>query len=119
MATRNAKIDGPTNDGVFVASWTGLLNGDTGVGIGMGKFPDKTVQAVGPFGTAGAVTIEGSNDGGTTWGVLHDPQGVDISIGDTQPIVIAESPLLMRPDVTAGDGATNIKVYIVGVARGV
>ncbi len=117
MATRDAIIDGPTNDGVFVASWTGLLNTDTGVGIGMAKFPDKTVQVVGPFGTGGTVTIEGSNDGGTTWGVLHDPQGVDIAIQDSLPIVIAESPLLMRPDVSAGDGSTNCKVYIVGVAR--
>lgn len=119
MAVRAAVLTGPTNDAVLTVAWTGLLNGDTGAPVEIAKYPDKTIQVVGDFGTGGTITMEGSNDGGTTWGVLHDPQGADFAIQNNEPQVIAESPLQLRPDVSAGNGSTDLDVYVVAIAKGV
>jgi hypothetical protein len=117
MAVRPINFSGPTNESVIEASWDTMLNGDTGAGVKIAKYPDKTVQVVGTFGVGGTVAVQGSNDG-TTWGDCHDPQGTAIAIQDNEPVVIAESPLYLRPNVTAGDGSTDVDVYIVAVAKG-
>jgi hypothetical protein len=117
MAVIAVQHDGPTNDGLVIPLWQTMLNGDTGSGVKIGRYPDKTVQVVGTFGVGGTVAIEGSNDG-TNWGALHDPQGTAIAIQDLEPILIAESPLYIRPNVTAGTGSTDLDVYIVAVAKG-
>ncbi len=97
--------------------WENLVNGDTGAPVLVARYPDKTVQVIGTFGSGGDVDIDGSPDN-TTWGQLTDPQGTVISIQDNLPLVIAESPLWIRPEVTAGDGTTDLDVTIIAVARG-
>ncbi len=120
MATRAVTFNGPTNESVVVASWTGLLNGDDGSLIRLGKWADKTVQVLGTVGVGGVVQIQGRNLTGGAWGQCHDPQGTLIAIAgdDNDPIVIAESPLEMRPFISAGDGTTDLDVHIVTVAKG-
>lgn len=112
MATRPATITYPGQN-VRVA-WDTLTEADEGVGVAIADYSDKTVQVVGSFGTGGSVAIEGSNDGGTTWSALHDPQGTVIAITAAGMELIAENPLLIRPNITAGT-TVDVDVFINGV----
>lgn len=105
------------DDRCIVITWSGLLTTDLGEAAQMGRFYDLTVQVIGTFGSGGTVQIKGSNDGGTTWGRLHDRQGVLISIGDSNPIALQDAPALIRPDIISGDGTTSLKVAIAGAIR--
>ncbi len=115
------------DDGVLKITWAGLLDNDTGAPVRVGRYADKTAQVIQvAAGSADTVALQGSQDGGTTWGDLHDPQGdlFDASgnfngaatIND--PVVISESPLELRPIITAGDSATNITVIVTMPTRG-
>ncbi len=112
------------DDGVVKITWAGLRNGDTGVWVKSARFADKTVQViVVAAGSGDAVTMEGSPDGGTTVGDLHDAQGallVTELVGATisDPEIIAESPESIRPHITAGDGTTDLTVVVTAPSRG-
>ncbi len=95
--------------------WEGMTNGDTGAPVNLPRYPDKTVQVVGTFGTGGDVDLDGSPDN-TTWGALSDLQGDVISIGDNIPVLIAENTEWIRPEV-AGDATTDLDVTIIAVVR--
>lgn len=85
-----------------------LTNGDpdgTPIGPNHADYADRNVQALGTFGGA-AVAIQGSNDGGTTWYTLDDPQGTDLSFAAAGGKAISEVPLLMRPSLTGGAGSS-------------
>lgn len=77
------------------------------------QWADRSVQVLGTFGTGGTLTIEGSNDGGTTWATLSDPQGNALAIQTAKLEAITEICELVRPRVTAGDGGTDLDVYFV------
>lgn len=93
-------------------SWTGLLNGDDGEAVELGAFRDRSVQVVGVPGVGGSVRIEGSNDGGTTFHALNDPQGNALDITTLKIEQLLEITHLIRPRVTAGDGSTNLAVHL-------
>lgn len=112
MAVRTATVTyapNGTNGALYV--WTGLLLNDTGSPIEGVDFADRTVQIGGTFSTGGSVTLEGSNDG-TTYFPLTDPQGNAITKTAAALEVIEEGPRYIRPNVTAGDGSTNLTVTI-------
>lgn len=76
-------------------------------------YADRNVQVFGTFGAAGNLRVEGSNDDGTTYAVLSDPQGNALNIGAAKVEAITENTLLTRPFVSAGDGTTDLDVSIV------
>lgn len=85
----------------------------TGTPISAAEFADVSIQAVGTFGSGGSVAMEGSNDGGTTWGALNDPFGTTIALTASGALSqVNEIAELLRPHVTAGDGTTDIDVYV-------
>lgn len=92
-------------------SWT-LANGDTGKPVYVGDLPEKTVQILGTFGAGGSVQIEGSSDGGTTWVILANRGGGNIVRTAAAIDLIAQTPLLIRANVTAGDGTTALTVIV-------
>lgn len=100
------------------AKWTplaydaGTSTGDVGSALNMADFPDRSVQVLGPFGSGGSVTIQGSNDDGTTWATLRDPQGNNLTFTSAGLKAILELPQYIRPAVTAGDAATAIEVFV-------
>ena len=98
------------------SSWMTMLQGDDGLPIGNAQFTDRSVQAVGTWGGA-TLTVEGSNDGGTTWATLQDAEGAALSISSNDFKQIMEVSELIRPNLTGGDGTTDIDVHIVMVAR--
>lgn len=100
------------NSGHAVASWATLTEADTGSDVSLVNYPGKTLQVVGTFGGAAAITIEGSNDG-TNYATLHDAGGNLLVITDNKIYSISESPFYTRPRATAGTGA-SLSVTIVG-----
>ena len=93
--------------------WLTLTNGDTGAPVDVAQYPDRTVQATGTFSGSASIAMQGSNDGGVTFGVLRDIRGSDISLATTQPNTIAENTEQIRPSVTSGDGSTDIDVFLI------
>jgi hypothetical protein len=98
-------------------TWSGLLNLDTGNPETFNRYTGRVVvQVLGTFGVGGSVSIEGSSDGGTTWVTIFDNRGTGSALTFTANGMrsLNEVPNLIRPNVTAGDGTTNLKVIITG-----
>lgn len=115
MAVRSPVFTPYEDINLYKVTWSGLLqsSSDTGGGVGLPNYMDRTVQLKGTLGTGGAITMEGSNDGGTTWGALTDPQGNSLvldAVGELE--AIAELPEMIRPRVSAGDGSTDLTVIV-------
>lgn len=95
-------------------TWTPLLTTDVGAASSGFRLSDKAVQWFGTFGAGGSISIEGSNDGGTTWAVLKDPNGTDLSALVAADVrAILENPQMIRPVVAGGDGTTSLTVILV------
>lgn len=61
-------------EGVWRQEWPGLATAEDGDSASLSKWPTKSVQVIG----AGAVDIEGSNDG-VTWATLDDFEGAPLA----------------------------------------
>ena len=81
----------------------------------LGRTPDKTVQVIGTFGASASIAIEGSNDGGTTWFACHNIGNNVIALTAAGAALIVGNPKLLRPNLSSGDGSTDVDVYIVAV----
>lgn len=98
--------------------WLAMANGDDGAPLGssifanQANFADRSIQITGTLGVAGAVTWEGSNDGGVTYGTLNDAFGNALVVTALGVKQITECVELVRPRITAGDGTTSLNVYL-------
>ena len=72
---------------------------------------DRSVQVLGNFGAGGTVTLEGSNDG-STFTPLSDPRGNNLAINTAKIEQVEDCTYALRPNVTAGDGTTNMTVVL-------
>lgn len=121
MAVRAGLVTYPAR-GVVKVVWSGLLNGDTGDFQGLMGYPDKAVSVKGTFGAAGSVSIQGTNDAGTTADIINDSRGeanpLTFTAQDMRQVL--ENPEGVRPIVTAGDGTTSLTVTLISsnVSRG-
>lgn len=112
MAIRSlVRTDLPTGVPSCMASWSGLLNGDTGEPVELIDYADKTATITGTFGTGGSITIQGSNDG-TNWFAMTDAQTSAVTKTAAAMEQLIENPRYVRPNVTAGDGTTSLAVQI-------
>lgn len=111
MAVRNPTIT-QLYDGALVVQWSGLLNGDIGAPVEYPGHSDRSVQIQGTFGVGGTCVIQGSNDG-TNYQSLTDPQGNAISKTAASIEMVTELTRYIRPNITAGDGTTNLEVTMV------
>lgn len=97
-----------------------LANGDVGAASKLGEYPDRTFQIDGTFGAGGSVTLRGSNKPAADptvsgdWFTLHDFQGNAMTFTSAAGGLIAENPLWISPQCTAGDGTTALNVRILG-----
>lgn len=87
---------------------------DVSAAIKAPQFADRSVQVYGTFGAAGNLRVEGSNDGGTTWATLADPQGNALDITAAKIEQLLELTAQIRFRVTAGDGTTSLTVAFFG-----
>jgi hypothetical protein len=119
MATVSASILASPSAFAQRAVWTPLTTvNDVGAAVELHHFTDRSVQVVGTFGAGGSVSIEGSNDGGTTWKVLTDPQGNALTFTAAGLEAISEMTQKLRPHVTAGDGTTSLSIYVFSAGGG-
>lgn len=118
MSTRTASSPAVRDAFSKRIHWEGLLNGDVGSSEQYGHFADRSVQVTGTFGAGGSVSLKGSNDGGTTWVVLTDPQGNALTFTAAGLEAISEMTFMVRPEVTAGDGTTSLKVDVFAAGGG-
>lgn len=86
---------------------------DVGAPIAFVQWVDRSVQVTGTFGTGGHCIIKGSNDGGTTWAALTDPQGNALDFSSAKIEAITEVAEMVRPEITAGDGTTSLAVTFI------
>ena len=120
MATRSLTRVFPADDtfhkgSLRILSWEGLTKATDDVGETLGtdyaSYTERTVQVIGTFGTGGTCTIQGSIDG-TTWATLNDPQGNALTVQAAKIETILEATPYLRPNITAGDGSTDLDVFI-------
>lgn len=76
-------------------------------GIGYGR---RSVQLTGTLSTGGEMTLQGSNDGGTTWATLSDIYGNAIVLTALGIVEVGELTGLIRPFISNGDGSTDLDV---------
>jgi len=102
--------------GVWVAEWASLANAESGLPASIPvEAATRSVQVSGTFGVGGNVIMEGSNDG-TTWAALMNSQGTALNTLTAAVIHdIAQNTRFIRPRISAGDGATALKVTLVAV----
>ena len=119
MATVNYTITKTSNPLVWIVSWEGLAGAtaDVGQAFDVSTVPgaggaDRSVQFLGTFGTS-TLLIEGSNDGGTTWATLADPQGNALSKTAAGIEAVLEYTRAIRPSVAGGGSGSGLKVYLV------
>lgn len=114
MAVRAIDLDDVSTrqDQCHVATWTGILNGDSGEPVAMPGSADRSAQVTGTFGAGGSLRIEGSNDG-TNYYALNDPQGSALNITAAGIKGIIEATRFIRPRATAGDGTTSLTVTML------
>jgi hypothetical protein len=104
-------VDRTFPGGVVSATWAALGGAEAGDSVQMAQYPDRTVTVAGTFGSA-TVTIEGSNDG-VTWFGLTKPGATAISLTAGGVASIVENPMFIRPKATGGTGSA-ILVVVVG-----
>lgn len=81
--------------------WTPVTENDTCAPAYLPEYSDKSVQVFGTFGGA-SVAIQGSNDGGTTYAVLHDPSGTAIAVVVAGFKAVLENTEYFKPVATGG-----------------
>ena len=113
MAERAAVLTPDPNgrQSLQVISWTGLTNGDTGEAVRVSHWQDRSIQAIGTFDTS-TLTIQGSNDGGTTWATLRDPSSTALTFAAAGLKQVLEIVDLIRPSSSGGAG-TDIDVFLM------
>lgn len=98
--------------GVFKTTWETLASGDTVNPESVSRLPDKTIQVFGTFDSA-TITIQGSNDAGTTYVTLNDPQGNALTFTANKIETILENPELIRPTASGGSGSTDVDIIMI------
>jgi hypothetical protein len=99
--------------GVHKTLWETMTgSGDTANPESAAKLPDKTIQVFGTFESA-TITIQGSNDGGTTYVTLNDPQGNALTFTANKTETILENPELIRPTASGATGGTDVDIILI------
>jgi hypothetical protein len=113
MATISAVLVPSVDKKFLKVKWeTVTATDNVGAAVEMGAFRDRSVQVIGDFGTGGTLVIEGSNDGGTTYATLTDPQGNALSFTAAGLEAITEMVGHIRPRLSAGSGTVDLDVYM-------
>lgn len=113
MAVIAPTISYPNGDkSVIKVVWAAMANGDTGAPFRMAQWCDRSVHTYGTFGAGGNMKFQGSNNDGTSYIVLTDPQGNALDKTAESIEAITEITELVRPNISAGDGTTALTVAL-------
>jgi len=106
--------------GVMKSSWGAqTVTTDTVPALDAPTYPEKSVQVIGTYDGA-TITIQGSNDAGTTYDTLNDSRGVGNAMtftsGSGGVKTLLENPQLVKPKLTTSTGSPSLKVIIISRA---
>jgi hypothetical protein len=114
FASPQAAIKG-YGGGVVAVTWASLKDDSVpGDGFQAANWVASSFQVVGTFGVGGSISLEGSNDG-TNWAVVPDINGNPATLtasGGPGIVFLAESPIWLRANVTAGDETTDLTAIV-------
>jgi len=119
MTISSNRIETPPGgeyDNTFLRQWA-MPADEEGAGVALPRHADRSVQITGPFDGA-TLKIEGTIDG-TTWGILTDPQGNDLTFTSypagysTKIEAISEATVAVRPKTTGGGGSTALVITLL------
>ena len=101
-----------------IFQWVGLKSGDTGEPFPMGSYSDKTIQVEGNFSGGASVSLEGTNNvnkASPVYFTLHKTDLSHLTFSSPDGFAIIDNPHMIRPNVSGGDGSTDITVslYII------
>src|SRR5882762_8400458 len=85
-----------TVDG-WKVTWGPMQAGDIGLPVQFPGYADRSFQLTGT--ATGTTACEGSNDGGTTWAILSQPNGTAASLTGPGMIAITEATIQVRPNM--------------------
>ena len=98
-----------------IIKWEGLTetNADGQPYVFSGRYPDKSVQIFGTFGSGGTCKLQGTNEvnSPTNWWGLSDHGGTEIAAQAAAIEVVLENVYQVRPYISAGTGV-DIDVYL-------
>lgn len=107
-------LESNRDEGYRIYMWEGLGNGDTGTPLHLGGWADRSVQVVGTFGSGGKCVMEGSLMlASPTFATLEDAGNVALEVTAAKIDHIQPLTVWIRPNITAGDGTTDLDVYIM------
>jgi hypothetical protein len=116
MATKPYETIMTRSTAVTLVKWANLANGDDGAPYIGPHAGDRTVKVLGTFGAGGMAVIEGGMDpteASPDYDTLTDPNGNALTFTVKRTEAILEVTPLIRPRVPAGDGTTNLTVYLL------
>ena len=108
--------------GAYRVTWSGLgvaSSADSGAAVIIpGRYDSVQIQVLGTFAGA-TITIEGSNDGGTTWATLNDSRGEGNAMTFTSADLrkLNEASLAIRPTITAGSASDLSVVAVIRASK--
>lgn len=103
---------GNDRDRVYAKTWETMVYPSTGEAVELPHFEDRSIQVQGTFGSGGTCVLRGSNDG-TNYHTLKDPQGNSISFTAAGIKQVQEITRYVYPEVTAGNGSTDLDVTML------
>ena len=72
-----------------------------------GNFSGRFWQVSGTFGAGGSVSLKGSNDG-VNFFTLKDVAGNAATLTSASGVILNDTPLWVKPEITGGDGTTEL-----------
>ena len=105
--------DIPSGDQTMsVVTWSGITTGAICAPVSLAHWSDRSVQIDGVFGSGGTVTVNGSNNNVTYYG-LNDPSLTPISKTSGGISQILEITAYVYPVITSGDSNTLLTVTML------
>lgn len=96
-------------------TWVGLLNGDDGELVSIPGAADMTVQVFGTFGAGGTIILEGSCEESppSNFFQMRDQGDNLIAFIVADGESVGPIATFIRPNVTAGDGTTDLTMILL------
>ena len=119
LVTRAVTATAPNaGNGLVLFTWAAMDSDDDGTPVGLDPAYDYFVQLTGTLGTGGVLSMEGSFDGGTTYGILRDLGGNAVTLNAIGLIkhIYTYAPKI-KPLCTAGDGSTSLVPILIGIRK--
>lgn len=104
-------------------TWANMADGDTGQPLPLAGHADKTLHVFGDWGVGGQLTFKGSNDpraisdyenatDTASWVTLKDPYGMPYTLSADGGDLLVTNFRVIRPEVTGGDGDTDLQIVL-------